>query len=410
MGMNEDQSIPVELDVEGRTSFYRPPIRSSIPRSSDVVFYNRKQEFNRTISVLTLKALFDDNTPRSDAKIRICEPLSATGIRGLRYINEVDAISHACLNDLNPSAIEIINKNIQLLEENNPKVREKDKIIVVDNRDATRHLHDHHVCHEYFDVVDIDPYGTPAPFLDAAVLALDKKGVLAATATDMPVLVGNYPAVAFENLGISLSYKPWFYHEFALRSFVLGLMWPGFKHGKFFKPVLAFYKDHYVRCFVQRIKGKEHVRKNVGFLGTCSQCFVVEEYRPYWRRVPVMPQSCPSCGKILRLIGPIWLGPLHDPDVLDRILTSNWLMDYPKKDQITRFLTILKHENEIIIPYHHDVHLLCRTWKIPALSTRTVLDILRDHGFVAVKAHYAGTTFKTNASSEDLRSLLSNER
>ncbi len=398
--------LEVELGIEGSTYFYHPKIRSKIPRASDVVFYNPKQEFNRTLSILTLKALFD-STDNLDPKVKVCEPLSATGIRGLRYLNEVEAVSHVCLNDLNPRAVELIKRNIELLKEKNPRLSTTRKKATIDQRDAIRHLHAHHVRYEYFDVVDVDPYGTPAPYLEAATLVLDKGGVLAATATDMPVLVGNYPAVAFENLGISLSFKPWFHHEFALRSFVLGLMWPGFKHEMFFKPVLAFYKDHYVRSFVQRVKGKETMRKNVGFMGICASCFVVKEYRPYWHREPMTGEQCPACGNPLKVIGPCWLGELQAPQVLERILTSEWLNEHPKSEKMLRFLTILQQENEIDIPFHHDVHLLCRSWKISALSTQVVLDVLHEHGYEAVRAHYRGTAFKTDAPSSELRSLLS---
>lgn len=36
-----------------------------------------------------------------------------------------------------------------------------------------------------YDAVDLDPYGTPAQFLDAAVQAVAEGGLLMVTATDM---------------------------------------------------------------------------------------------------------------------------------------------------------------------------------------------------------------------------------
>ena len=38
---------------------------------------------------------------------------------------------------------------------------------------------------EAFDVVDLDPYGTAAPFLDSAVQAVSHGGLLNVTCTDM---------------------------------------------------------------------------------------------------------------------------------------------------------------------------------------------------------------------------------
>ena len=36
-----------------------------------------------------------------------------------------------------------------------------------------------------FDCVDIDPYGSPSPFIDAAVQCVSEGGLLMVTATDM---------------------------------------------------------------------------------------------------------------------------------------------------------------------------------------------------------------------------------
>ncbi len=397
----------VELDREGMTPFYRPVQRASIPRASDVVFYNKKQEINRTISVLVLKALFDLEDSRSEhSEVKVCEPLAATGIRGLRYLTEVDGVTRVCLNDLNPRAVVLMNKNIRHLQLTEFTTMMTKKHATVDNRDAIRHLHAHHVNHEYFDVVDIDPYGTPAPFLEASTLILQKEGILAATATDMPALVGNYPAVAYENLGVSFSSKPWFFHEFALRVHVLGMMWPGFKHGRFFKPLLSFYKDHYVRAFVKRVKGKSFVRANVGFLVSCRKCLWVQEWRPYVRGEMLEIQVCPNCNNHIRVLGPCWLGKLQDTDLLEKILSFSDLNRQGKLKKIYDFLTLLRQEEKVNLPYHYDVHLLTKSWKISAISTRKVVELLLSNGYEATLAHYGGTTFKTDAPPEVLKELL----
>ena len=52
-----------------------------------------------------------------------------------------------------------------------------------------------------FDVIDIDPYGTPSIFLDAAIQAVAEGGLLCITATDMPVLCGKYSETCFAKYG-----------------------------------------------------------------------------------------------------------------------------------------------------------------------------------------------------------------
>ena len=52
------------------------------------------------------------------------------------------------------------------------------------------HTHTHTPPQAY-DVVDLDPYGTPAPLLDSALQCVADGGLLCCTATDMANLCGN---------------------------------------------------------------------------------------------------------------------------------------------------------------------------------------------------------------------------
>ena len=59
-----------------------------------------------------------------------------------------------------------------------------------------------------FDVIDLDPYGCPSIFLDAAVQTIKEGGLLLVTATDMAVLAGNSPETCYSKYGaISLRMK-----------------------------------------------------------------------------------------------------------------------------------------------------------------------------------------------------------
>lgn len=41
---------------------------------------------------------------------------------------------------------------------------------------------------KYFDIIDLDPYGTAVPFLESAISCLEDGGLLAVTYTDLAVL------------------------------------------------------------------------------------------------------------------------------------------------------------------------------------------------------------------------------
>ena len=52
-----------------------------------------------------------------------------------------------------------------------------------------------------FTIIDIDPYGSPASFLDGAVQAVDDGGLLCITCTDMAGLCGNHGEASFAKYG-----------------------------------------------------------------------------------------------------------------------------------------------------------------------------------------------------------------
>lgn len=59
-----------------------------------------------------------------------------------------------------------------------------------------------------FDMIDLDPYGTAAPFLDAAVQSVNDGGLLCVTCTDLAVLAGtNYPEKWSVEIAVGVSYE-----------------------------------------------------------------------------------------------------------------------------------------------------------------------------------------------------------
>ena len=63
-----------------------------------------------------------------------------------------------------------------------------------------------------FDVIDLDPYGSPAKLLDGAVQSVSDGGMLAVTCADMAVLRGNHSEACYATYGC-MSLKGKFCHE-----------------------------------------------------------------------------------------------------------------------------------------------------------------------------------------------------
>ncbi|KAF7593040.1 RNA methyltransferase tRNA(m5U54)methyltransferase [Aspergillus hancockii] len=139
------------------------------------------------------------NTP----SFTILDALSATGLRALRYASEIPSTTCIVANDLSPSAIQSMKVNIEY--------NGLTKLIQTNTGDARTYMYNtlnptstqsSGQCTGKFDVIDLDPYGSAAPFLDSAVQAVKDGGLLCVTCTDAGVWASNgYPEKSFALYG-----------------------------------------------------------------------------------------------------------------------------------------------------------------------------------------------------------------
>jgi tRNA (guanine26-N2/guanine27-N2)-dimethyltransferase len=101
-----------------------------------------------------------------------------------------------------------------------------------------------------FDVVDLDPYGSPAAFLDSAVQCVADGGILMCSATDMAVLAGGNAEVCFSKYG-SYPLKGKHCHEMALRILLACIESHAIRHKRYIVPIISVHMDFYIRVFVQ---------------------------------------------------------------------------------------------------------------------------------------------------------------
>ena len=147
--------------------------------------------------------------------LRVLDALSASGLRAMRYTKEVPGVRTVVANDLDEGAVAAMRENLRR------NGIEEGGAVEAHVGDAAALMHaSRPPAGERFDVVDLDPYGTAAPFLDSAVQAVAEGGMLMVTCTDLAVLCGTYPEACFAKYG-AYSHKGKYCHEAALR-IVLG--------------------------------------------------------------------------------------------------------------------------------------------------------------------------------------------
>ncbi|KAI3750647.1 hypothetical protein L2E82_21361 [Cichorium intybus] len=130
---------------------------------------------------------------RGELKLpRVLEALSATGLRALRYAREVEGIGQVVALDNDKASVEACRRNIKF---NGSVASAKVETNLID---ARVYMLTHP---KEFDMVDLDPYGSPSVFLDFAVQLVADGGMLMCTATDMAILCGGNGEVCYSKYG-----------------------------------------------------------------------------------------------------------------------------------------------------------------------------------------------------------------
>lgn len=280
----------------------------------------------------------------------ILDALSATGLRALRYAQEMPFVTKVTANDLDASAVESIKLNVL---HNNLEGK-----IEVNHGDAIVHMYSKIAAHqaltekdkargrsEKYDVVDLDPYGTAAIFLDAAVQAVrDDGGLLCVTCTDAGVWASNgYPEKAFALYG-GVPVKGLFSHEVGLRLILHAISTSAARYGLAIEPLLSLSIDFYARVFVRVSRSPAAVKFTAGKAMIVYNCdvgcgawktqFLLRNkaqpnkngsgsfYKHTMAQGPTADQHCEHCGLKMHLAGPMYGGRLHSPDFIRRILDS----------------------------------------------------------------------------------------
>jgi tRNA (guanine26-N2/guanine27-N2)-dimethyltransferase len=272
------------------------------------VFYNPAMKVSRDISVAIVESYSQLEGRES---ISICEPLSATGVRGLRYAAEVPAVSEVVLNDRSPLAYKLALTNTNR-NDLNGKVR-------VYNREARALLTELAEKDVRFDIVDVDPFGTPAPFVESALLTLRHRGLLMLTATDLAPLFGIKPSSCMRKYFAKPMLSE-FSKEIGARILAAFVAREAAKLGLAARPIYTFLVRHSLRliAIIERSKSKAfRTLSQLGFVIYCPRCL----YRAVEKDV-LRNLECPLCrGKTL-VAGPLWIGDLWDEKYAQMILKN----------------------------------------------------------------------------------------
>lgn len=358
------KKVPV---TEGRTTFFAPvqDENAAFPPGSAPIFYNRRMEANRDATVLLLSVLRPSE---------YLDAMGAMGARGLRVAHEVGVPT--TINDINPAAAAEIRENAGVVGGE----------IEVTCQDANALMSTRR-----FDAVDLDPFGTPAPFIDAACRSA--KRFLCVTATDTAPLCGAHLKAGMRRY-FARPMNTEYHREVGLRILLGFVAREMVKYDRGITPIFCFSHEHFVRLNLRvwgRVKNAEQTMARIGYVMQCPHCFYREE------QAGLLPEAatCPMCGAALRPVGPLWLGAVNDPETIGAMIGLLPSMGLGTETYLSRLLPLLAEELPTATFY--DYHRVAQRLRASPPAIDVVIARLHEAGYLATRTHYEGTGIRTDA-------------
>ncbi len=341
----------------------------------DGVFYNPRQERNRDITVAALRAFRD----REGDVASYLDATTATGIRGVRAA--ADGWEVTCC-DRDPRAVERADANLA----------RNDLDGEVLHRDANAIMHERD-----FDVIDLDPFGSPIGLLDAAFAR--PRRLVCVTATDTAPLCGAHRPAGIRRYS-AIPMNTDYHREVGLRILLSAVARTAARYDVAIEPLLSHTEGHYARTYLRLAQGAQVADEAIHQLGTlrhCAECLHRETERGI---LPRRQDRCPVCGQhSLRTGGPIWLGDTHDRSF---VAATGDRLDDAMGERGRAADTLARIADELHRPTHFDQHVLCKQWNRTAPTMARFLTALEEAGFETSRTHYGGTTFKTDARVDEI--------
>ena len=398
----------------------------------DEVFYNPVQQFNRDISIAAIKTWASMTTSRfrkrvafhtgqdksnpEAVKFNILEALSASGLRSVRYAKEMPNLVNSILaNDLSEEAVESIQRNAEY--------NDVSDIVKPNQGDACDVMYRHRGPSKRFHVVDLDPYGTAAPFMDAAIQCIEDGGLLCVTCTDLGVLCGQRPDTCFAKYG-GVGLKSDYCHEMALRIVLHSLQSAASRYKKIVVPLMSCSIDFYVRLFVKiedSAEGSRYAASNTATVYQCALCpsFNTASFgqmtplpkgsaKYTYSRLESINYNCQHCGGVVHIHGPAWIAPIHNKDFVAQMIKhleeerSKEL--YATRDRMLGMSTLISEE--IDAPFYYKLDKISSSVKCSTPSLIDATSALLNAGYKTSGTHCCPNALKTNAPSSVIWDMM----
>lgn len=356
-------------------------------------FYNPAQKLNRDITFEIVDEYF-----KVKNHVKIFCAMEASGIRGMRYLKSNEKYQ-VYFNDISPEAIKSIEDNLKLNGIYN--FQRTEKIITINN--TIKAIITQKDCNiamleteNYFDVIDIDPFGSCNKFVDNAFRSIKHNGLICFTCTDKAALCSKVDK-CFVKYNSSIK-KNFCKNELPIRVLLSFISRISSKYEYSIIPIVSFSVDYYLRVIIKVKKGhSKNVLKTNSYFLQCQCGNIID----IGLLNCILKSDCDYCQSKMKLYGPFWNDVLHDVIIIDKILKN---IVENKNERLIGLFRYLKQE--LTVPFYYEMSQLSRYLKQNTVKMKNVLTVLSNMGYDVSLTHCSLDGFKTNAPIKVIYDIL----
>ncbi|SVA79284.1 uncharacterized protein METZ01_LOCUS132138, partial [marine metagenome] len=277
--------------------------------------------------------------------------------------------------------------------------------------------------------VDIDPYGTPLPFLDTAIQSLARRGIAEISATDSAALTGSSKNALLRRYGARVR-TDGLAHDSGLRVLLATVARTAARHERSIEPLLSIWESHHLRVSVRVLRSVEGANDVECSLGWRVACPTAEEISSSIESglqpetsldsLPMhcfLPLSHPVDRSDKRISGPMWTGPVGQTEAMASMTEERALelcgpstieddpvgwterdFEYERR-RVIRSVRHISEESGVIDAPHLILVDELASWLGSGSppSPSVMAEALRRAGHRAAVAHYGKPAFRTDA-------------
>ena len=290
-------------------------------KATGKVFYNPAMAGSRTRSVLLFRHALDAGL-LGEGPVYALDGLTASGLRARRWLNE---LSSEKSNRISATIVDLEEEALRWAEashEEFPPSHEGGELEPYrgDLRAAVLRSGRHWV--------DIDPYGSPMPFIDSAMQSMARSGVMEVSATDTAALTGSSKTALMRRYGARVRTDS-LAHDSGMRVMLATFSRVAARHDRSIVPLLSVWDSHHLRVSFRVLKSvstaneledsigwRVHSPTNEEVLASIGAGLHHEGAVDHLPMHCMLPLKFPIDRIDPRVSGPLWVGPTGDRDAM----------------------------------------------------------------------------------------------